>query len=104
MPRHDVFKHHGLELDPVKHMVKKDGREVRVARLDFALLEFFMRHPGETFGADTLVRRVWQSNRVISGEAVRMAISRLRKSIDDPSRNPEISMIEYVPRLGYRLR
>jgi len=94
--------HADIQLDPIGHKIFKKGAEVRLAPRDFALLEFFMRHPDEAFNADTLISRVWQSDTIATGEAVRMAISRIRKAIDDQTE--EESRIESIPRIGYRLR
>jgi DNA-binding response OmpR family regulator len=97
-----LLTHQTIELDPIKHKLLKSGKEVHLAPRDFALLEFFMRHPDQIFSADNLIMRVWQSDTGATGEAVRMAISRIRKQIDDEFR--EESLIESVPRVGYRLR
>jgi two-component system phosphate regulon response regulator PhoB len=90
-----------LTMDTVAHTLKRNNEEIKLAPRDFSLLEFLMRHPNELFHADTLVARVWQSDSTATGEAVRMAISRIRKAIGPDDAN---SIIENVPRLGYRLR
>jgi two-component system OmpR family response regulator len=90
-----------LQLDLAKFRVTKAGAEVSLQPKEFALLEFFMRHPGETFSSDILLSRVWHSDSEATGEAVRTAIMRLRRKID---KDDGESLIESIPRIGYRLR
>ncbi|MBS1993723.1 MAG: response regulator transcription factor [Cyanobacteria bacterium SZAS LIN-2] len=92
-----------IGLDAGKYRVTKSGVEVHLLPRDFALLEFFMRHPDEVFSADTLLARVWQSDSEASLEALRTAIKRIRKKLDTSDNETE-SVIENIPRVGYRLR
>jgi DNA-binding response OmpR family regulator len=92
-----------LSLDPAKYQVLKRGVEVQLMKRDFALLEFFMRHPDSVFSAEALLQRVWETDSEATGEALRTAIKRLRQKLDDNSEESN-SIIENIPRVGYRLR
>ncbi len=81
--------------------VRKRGEIVKVQPKDFALLEFFMKNANDTFSPESLLDRVWSADSNASIEGLRMAISRLRKSLDDPG--TERSVIVSVNRVGYRL-
>jgi DNA-binding response OmpR family regulator len=91
-----------IVLDPVKYQVSKAGKAIHLLPRDFALLEFFMRHPGEMFSVDTIITRVWEHDSEASPEGLRVAIRRLRKALDDGDLAD--STIENVPRVGYRLK
>lgn len=91
-----------ITIDRVGSSVTKAGVEIRLKPCDFALLEFFMRHPGEVFSTQTLLDRVWQSDSDGTPEGLRTAISRIRKALDPD--DAELSMIENLPKFGYRLR
>jgi DNA-binding response OmpR family regulator len=90
-----------LTLDPKKYRVTKNGNELRLNPRDFALLEFFMRHPDEIFSTDSILQRVWQSESDVSNDTLRTSIKRLRQQIDG---DREDSMIENIPKIGYRLK
>jgi len=90
-----------ISLDPVKHRVMRGTKEIHLNPRDFALLEFLMRHPDEIFSSSALLQRVWQSESDISSDSLRTSIKRLRQQIDDGN---DQSMIENVPKVGYRLR
>lgn len=92
-----------LELDPVRHTVTRSGKPISLLKRDFELLEFFMRHPGEIYSSDALLGRVWSNDIEASPDAVRTAIKRLRKKIDE-SEDENDSLIENVRKVGYRLK
>jgi DNA-binding response OmpR family regulator len=99
----NILKIRNISLDPTKHIAFKDGVEVHLLPREFALLEFFMRHPGEVFSSEALLQRIWQTDSEASPDAVRTCLKRLRRKIDD-SENEETSIIQTVPRVGYRMR
>lgn len=89
-----------LVIDTVQRRLRKGNKEIHLLPRDFALLEFFMRHPNELFSSDTLLERVWQSDANVSAESVRSSLKRIRKAIDDI----DCTIIENVPKVGYRMR
>ncbi len=92
---------HDLVLDPIKHRLTKAGQEVRLQPRDFALLEFFMRHPDEMFSPEALLSRVWHQDSEASSAGLRASIVRIRKAIDSSEGD---SLIENMSRIGYRMR
>jgi len=90
-----------LVCDPTMHRVTKGGIEVKLGPRDFALLEFLMRHAGSVFSGEALIERVWHSESDATVEAIKACIKRLRQKLDQDN---EDSMIENIPRVGYRLR
>lgn len=89
-----------LELDPSAHRVIKAGVEVELLPKEFALLEFFMRHPNQMFSPEALLDRVWHSDSESTIETVYTYIKRLRAKIDTDKKH---SLIKTVYGLGYRL-
>jgi two-component system OmpR family response regulator len=65
------------------------------------VLEFLMRHAGHVFSAEALLERIWHSETEATVEAIKTCIKRLRQKLDE---NDESSVIETIPRVGYRLR
>lgn len=99
--RPDTLEHAGIKLDPANFSAIRDGASLRLQPRDFALLEFFFRHPDEIFDTEALMSRVWSYDSACSPAAVRMAITRLRKALDEDG---QPSIIENVPRVGYKLQ
>jgi DNA-binding response OmpR family regulator len=92
-----------IELDPTNHTVTKAGKPVHVLPIDFALLEFFMRHPQQVFSSNALLANVWASESEATDEAIRSSVRRLRQQLDDGG-DEGSSIIENQRRVGYRFR
>ena len=90
-----------LVVDPGKYKVLRGGVEIQLLPREFALLEFFMRHPDEVFSAEALLQRVWHSESEATSDALRTCIKRLRQKLD---KDEEESVIQTIPRVGYRLK
>ncbi|MBS1956513.1 MAG: response regulator transcription factor [Cyanobacteria bacterium SZAS-4] len=88
-----------LSLDPQAFKVTKGDNEIPFLPREFALLEFFMRHPNEVFGPEAILNHVWSSESDASPDTVRVHITRLRSKIDTPG---EKSLIHTIHRVGYR--
>ncbi len=89
-----------LQLDPVKGTVNKGTRVLHLPRKEFALLEFFMRHPNQVFAPEALLDRVWSCESDSSPEFLRPYIARLRAKID--TKGTAGSLIETVHGTGYK--
>jgi two-component system copper resistance phosphate regulon response regulator CusR len=89
-----------LEIDMRKHRVTRDGQEIKLQPKEFAVLEFFARHPNESFSTESLLARLWSAEVDASPDTVRVCINRLRTKIDLPD---QPSLIRTVHKVGYRL-
>jgi DNA-binding response OmpR family regulator len=96
----NVLRFDYLTLDPTSHHVSKAGIDVHLLPREYALLEFFMKHPEQVFGADIILNRVWDSTSEVSPESIRTYITRLRSKIDIKGRP---SLIKTVHGYGYKL-
>jgi DNA-binding response OmpR family regulator len=93
-----------ITLDVSKHRVTKGDIAVHLLPKEFALLEFLMRHPDEVFSSDNLLARVWSTDAETGANAVRTSIKRIRQKLDDEGCDDSRSIIENIPRVGYRLK
>lgn len=89
-----------LSLDPSSGRVMRGEVEIRLMPTEYALLEFFLRHPDKLFSVDDLLDRVWGSESEASVIAVRTYMTRLRKKIDVAGNAPYIVTVHG---LGYKL-
>jgi DNA-binding response OmpR family regulator len=75
-----VAKH--LTIDTASRKVLIEGSEVKLLPQEFALLEFFMRHPNRVFSSDEILDKVWSNEKDTANDTVRVHINKLRKKID----------------------
>jgi two-component system, OmpR family, response regulator len=90
-----------IELDPVAHTVKQDGKEVPVTLKEFRLLEYFLRHPGQVINREDFLTHLWDFNYEAFSNVVDVHIKNLRQKLD---RKDAPSVFETVRGIGYRLR
>lgn len=96
----NVLKARNLVLETSTFKVTRDEHDIQLLPKEFALLEFFMRHPNQVFSAEALLDRVWSSESEASPETIRTYIKRLRQKID---MNTTPSIISTVHGVGYKL-
>lgn len=89
-----------LSLDLNSHTVSVDDQSVQLSPKEFAVLEFFMRHPNRFFLAKALIDHVWPSDAEISDETVRTVMKNLRRKITPSSKD---CVIKNVQGSGYIL-
>ncbi len=75
-----VVKH--LTIDTAARKVLIEGREIKLLPQEFALLEFFVRHPNRVFSSDEILDKVWSNEKDTANDTVRVHINKLRKKID----------------------
>jgi two-component system response regulator VanR len=87
----------GLRLDPFRREVYRDGRYVALTRKQFAVLEVLVAAESGVVGAEELLERAWDENADPFTNAVRIAVSGLRKRLGEPW------IIATVAGVGYRI-
>ncbi len=100
-PRPAVLRVGDLALDPAAHRVLRGDQAIELTGKEFALLEFFMRHPGEPLSRTMLTEHVWDFAHEGDSNVIDVHIRNLRMKIDRPF---GCDSIETVRRVGYRLR
>jgi two-component system, OmpR family, response regulator len=99
--RPTVLKVGGLRLDPATRHVWRGDDEISLSAREFALLEAFMRRPGEVLSRFHLLEHVWDYEYENRSNVVDSYVRYLRNKIDRPF---GAHSIETVRGAGYRLR
>jgi two-component system OmpR family response regulator len=89
-----------LEMDLIAREVRRAGREIDLQPREFQLLEFLMRHAGQSVTRTMLLERVWEYHFDPQTNVIDVHISRLRSKIDKGFDRP---MLQTVRGAGYRL-
>jgi two-component system OmpR family response regulator len=90
-----------LRLDPARRHVWRDSTEIELSAKEFALLETFMRRPGEVLTRFELLEHAWDYEYENRSNVVDSFVRFLRRKIDKPF---GVESIETVRGAGYRLR
>ena len=86
----DVLRAGNVELDASRFMLSVGENAVQLSRLEYQLMELFMRNPGITFPAEALLERIWGGNSEAEVGSVWVYISYLRKKLSALRANVEI--------------
>ena len=89
-----------LEMNLLTREVHRSGKEVDLQPREFQLLEFMMRHAGQSVTRTMLLEKVWHYHFDPQTNVIDVHISRLRAKIDKGFDRP---MLQTVRGAGYRL-
>ena len=88
-----------ISIDPARHEVRVNGKQVRLTSLEFKLLRTLMQRRGRVQDRDKLLNEVWGYESVIDTRTVDTHVRRLREKLGKAG-----DAIETVRGFGYRLR
>ncbi len=77
-----VLKISDLEIDPIRHMVKRANLPIALTPKEFAMLEYLMRHKDEVVTRTQITEHVWDYNFDALSNVVDVFIASLRKKIN----------------------
>ena len=90
-----------LQLDPATKRVSRGETDISLSAKEYALLEIFMRRPGQLLDRYQLLEHAWDYEYENRSNVVDVYVRYLRKKIDRPF---GVDSIETVRGAGYRLR
>jgi two-component system, OmpR family, response regulator len=90
-----------LRLDPASLQAWRGEEEINLSPKEFALMETFMRRPGEVLSQFQLLEHAWDYDYENRSNVVEVYVRYLREKIDRPF---GVESLETVRGAGYRLR
>lgn len=95
-----VLKVGDLEMNLISREVRRAGQDIDLQPREFQLLEFLMRHAGQSITRTMLLEKVWEYHFDPQTNVIDVHISRLRAKID---KGFDHAMLQTVRGAGYRL-
>ena len=90
----------GLRLDTARQIVSLSGQPIELTTKEFALLRYFMTHPGEVLSQERLLEHVWDEMVDPFTNTARVTVGTLRRKL---MAIVDEQVIETVIGSGYRL-
>jgi two-component system response regulator MprA len=90
-----------LELVVLTRDARRGSLEIQLSRMEFDLLEFFLRHPRQVLARATLYERVWGYDASLSSNSLDMTVSHLRRKLEADG---QPRLIQTVRGVGFMLR
>lgn len=98
-PDDAVLYRGALKIDPIRHRVTLDSKEIYLQPREFRLLLHFARNPGIVVTPDRICETIWQ-NSYDRNRDVTAVIAELRRKLGDAKDHP--TYIATVHGFGYR--
>jgi DNA-binding response OmpR family regulator len=90
-----------LTLDPARRAVCRGGERIDLTPREFALLDYFMRHPGRVLTRTMIAEHVWDYSFDSTTNVIDVYVNYLRKKIDT-GRQPKL--LHTMRGVGYVLK
>jgi two-component system, OmpR family, response regulator len=90
-----------LVLDPAARRVRRGDTDIALSAKEYALLETFMRRPGQVLDRLQLLEHAWDYEYENRSNVIDVYVRYLREKVDRPF---DVDSIETVRGAGYRLR
>jgi two-component system, OmpR family, response regulator RegX3 len=91
-----------IQMDIDKHEVTIEGKLVSLTPKEFAILQCFLKAPGQAFSRQAILSRVWGEDYALDQHALDVHVHALRQKIE---KNPERpNLIVTVRGMGYKLK
>jgi two-component system, OmpR family, response regulator MprA len=97
----EVLRFGDLELDLGTREARRGGREFSLTRIEFDLLELFLRHPRQVLTRDLILERVWGYDFDSGTNSLAVYVGYLRRKTEE---GDEKRYIHTVRGVGYVLR
>ncbi len=96
-----VLRLAGLEVDTVKHSVRRDGSVVELTVREYRLLEYLLRNSSQICGRMQLLEEVWEYDFDPGTNLVDVYVRRLRNKLDA---GPGPRLLHTIRGIGYVLK
>jgi two-component system KDP operon response regulator KdpE len=100
--RESVIHAGPITIDIARHIVTKNGEELKLAATEFKLFSYLASHPDHVLTHQAILTHVWGFMDVDRLEYLRVYIGQLRKKVEADPDSPKILLTD--PGIGYRFK
>jgi two-component system KDP operon response regulator KdpE len=99
-PAEPVIQSDALKIDLARHVVLRNGEEVKLTATEFKLLAYLARNADRVLTHRAILNEVWGMEYIDQIEYLRVYLRQLRAKLESDPHNPRILITE--PGVGYR--
>jgi len=92
-----------LEINPKNYKAYKNKIELKLAPIEFQLLQIFLESPEKIISKSTLMNKIWGAEIYVEDRTIDVHITRLRKALSRSS-NTQFELIKTIRSVGYILK
>ncbi|NLM01696.1 MAG: response regulator [Treponema sp.] len=91
-----------IRIFPIKHRAFKNGNEMLLSKSEYALLEYFIKSPGQVFSRQQIINALKGDDYPVTERAIDVLVLALRKKLDEAGGIS--NLIETLRGIGYRFK
>jgi len=91
-----------LTINPNTHIVTRSGKELNLTAKEYAMLEFFLRHPNQIVTREQIINHVWDYSHDSMSNTIEVLMKRLRSKIDKAFPH-EKQLFVTIRGMGYKI-
>ena len=95
-----ILKIADLEMDTIKHEVRRSGQLIDLSQREYMLLNYLLRHPNQVLTRTQIAEHIWNFDFVSDSNVVDVYIGYLRRKVD---KGHSPALIHTVRGVGYRI-
>jgi len=95
-----VIRTNGVTIDLARHVVTRNGDEIKLTATEFKLLAYLAANAGRVLTHQSILTHVWGPEYAAHIEYLRVYMNQLRKKLEDDLKQPRYLLTE--PGIGYR--
>ena len=92
-----------VEIDLEHYKAYKNKVELKLAPIEFKLLQLFLENPEKIISKNTLMNKIWGADIYVEDRTIDVHITRLRKALSRSS-NTQFELIRTIRSVGYILK
>lgn len=85
----------GIQIDPDRFIVVRNGEELNLPRKEFQLLKLLMSKPGNVFTREHILSDIWGQEIIVGNRTIDVHIRKLREKLGD-------EYIQTIKGVGYK--
>lgn len=95
-----ILKVADLELDPIRHILTRNGKKITLTPKEFSVLELLLRHKNEVVSRTMLIEHVWDYNFDSMSNVVDVFVAAIRRKVD---KGAKMKLIHTLHGVGYKI-
>lgn len=102
LPKNEMIKMKDLEIDAVRHTVKRQKKSIELTPIEFEILYLLAAHPGQAFSKDRLYELIWNEPYFGNENVLNTHINRLRLKLKQGTEDTT-NYIRTLWGIGYKM-